>query len=61
MREHNKIWRTHVGQEIPVLVYTLLMCKLVILVSINTNLEDDFDMTIYLLFNLFAAELFEYF
>ncbi len=27
MRERNKIWCTHVGQEIPVLVYALLMCK----------------------------------
>ncbi len=29
MRRHNKSWCTHVGQEIPVLVYALLMCKLV--------------------------------
>ncbi len=30
MRRHNGIWSTHVGQEILVLVYALLMCKLVI-------------------------------
>ncbi len=30
MRRHNKIWCTHVGQEIPVLVYYLLICKLVV-------------------------------
>ena len=28
-RRHNKISCTHVGQEIPVLVYALLICKLV--------------------------------
>ena len=31
MRRHNKMWCTHVGQEILVLVYALLMCKLVML------------------------------
>ena len=34
MRKHNEFWCTHVGQEIPVLVYALLMCKLVIMLRV---------------------------